>query len=180
MTKENLNIIIKDFVLKHNRFPTSSDIPSLPSLRTLQRYGIYVSDFIAKPKHSEDQTMKMQESSYKILSTIPELTRSLIEKGYNVKNNHQISLDRYKIANIICEKNGGPRYAIELISPSSLSSVPTSIRRRIYKYPYSALENYHTVFIVNINTDLNINLYRPRTPFNSKIKIINLDQLPLL
>lgn len=180
MTQEKLRIIIKDFVEKHNRFPSNSDLPELPSLRTIQRYGIKISDFLEKPKISKDQTKKIQESSYKILSAIPELANSLISLGYHVKTNHQISLDRYRVANIICAKDSGPRYAIELVSPSSLGSVPTSIRRRIYKYSYPALDEYNTIFIVNINPELNINLYRPRKPFNPKIKLINLSQLPLL
>jgi len=181
MTQEKLRKEIQDFVSKHNRFPSNVDIPTLPSIRTLQRYGIHISQFIKKKTPSREQVEKMQDSSQKILNSVSELAFLLHSKGYDVKTNQSVNAYASQRVNIVCtDKKTLKRYAIEIVCPSSKLSVPTSIRRRMFKFDYGTLEEYETVFIVNINELMNINYYRPRTSLNPKIKLINLSQLPLL
>lgn len=180
MTKNEILEQVQDFVSKHRKFPTKKDIPSLPSLRTLQRYGIKISDFIEKKPTTKEQIKKMQESSQKILDSVSELAFLLHNKGYSVQTNHVVFNNTNKRVNIICtNKKDLKKYAIEIVCPSSKLSVPTSIPRRIFKFNYDSLDEYENVFIVNINETFNIGYYKPRFKMNPKIKLINLSQLPL-
>jgi hypothetical protein len=180
MTQDKIRKDIQDFVAMHNRFPSREDIPTLPSLRTLQRHGIHISQFIEKSLVSSDRVEKMQDSSQKILDSVSELAFLLHNKGYEVKTNQAVKLYTPQRVNIVCiDKKTSKKYAIELVYPSSRLSVPTSVRRKMFKFDYITLQEYETVFIVNTNESMNIGYYRPRTPINPKIKIINLSDLPL-
>lgn len=180
MTKEQLIEDIRIFVAEHNRFPDQTDIPHLPSLRTLQRHGIRVSHFIDKKTPSRQKVEKMQDSTQKIFNSVSELAFLLHNKGYDVKTNQVINLHTNQRTNIVAfDKDTKKKYAIEVVCPASKLSVPTSIRRRIFKFPFDLIDEFETIFIVNINETFNIGYYHPRMKINQKIKLINLSEFPL-
>lgn len=178
MTKEELTKIITDFVATHQRFPTKKDIPDLPSLRQLQRNGIFISDFIEGKKTSQERIDQMRSSTQKINEQIWEIASALKEKGYVINLFKKISRTNTSIINIICEKDKS-LFALELFNPANKFSVPTSLKRKLYKFPYDVLESFSVVYLVNINPELDITYYKPRIKPSQKIKIINLAELPL-
>lgn len=178
MTKDELSNLVLNFVGTHKRFPTQKDIPDLPSLRQLQRNGIYISDFVEGKKTSQERIDQMRSSTQKINEQIWEIASALKEKGYVINLFKKISKTNTSIINIICEKDKA-LFALELFNPADKFSVPTSLKRKLYKFPYDVLENFSVVYLVNINPELDITYYKPRIKPSPKIKIINLADLPL-
>jgi hypothetical protein len=121
---------------------------------------------------------QMRSSTQKINEQIWQSASSLKEKGYDVHIFKKVSKTNTSIINIICEKDKA-LFALELFNPASKFSVPTSLKRKLYKFPYDVLESFTMVYLVNINPELDITYYKPRAALNSKIKIINLTDLPL-
>ena len=177
MTIDQLRHTIQTFVTEHKRFPSQTDIPDLPSLRTLQRHGIHISDFLETKTSSPESVNKMKESTYKLSSAVHDLAVLLRSKKMNPFINYRIGLIDYTTTNLFIEEK---RIAIEVVSPSSKLSVPTTLRRRLFKYPFHVLDTVAVVYILNVNDELDITYYKPRRGINPKIKIMNLKDFKLL